>query len=249
MNDKLRTAELIKKFGDKPFASNQLYQFYLEEEPDLKETTFRWRVYHLKKEQVIQSLKRGLYTATRKSDFSPPIDKKMKNLYKKIKVQFPYSEVNIWDTSWLNKYMVHQPITSNIIIEVDKDAVSSVFAFLQESMKNVFINPDNHEIETYMIPGQKNVIVKNLVVESPVEIREGISIPGIEKIMVDLFVEDQLYVTYQGGELKNIYEVFFETFSINQSKLNRYATKRKVKGRFLEFLKKETAIDQKEIYI
>ncbi|OFV72304.1 MULTISPECIES: hypothetical protein [Acetobacterium] len=55
MSDKLRTAKLIKEFGDKPFASNQLYQFYSEEEPDLKETTFRWQVYHLKKEQVIQN--------------------------------------------------------------------------------------------------------------------------------------------------------------------------------------------------
>lgn len=249
MNDKLKMAELTKEFEDKPFTSKQLYQFYLEEEPDLKETTFRWRVYYLKKERVIQSLKRGLYTVTKKGDFSPPIDKKMKNLYKKIKVQFPYSKVNMWDTSWLNNYMIHQPITSNIIIEVDKDAVSSVFAFLQESMKNVFVNPDKYEMETYMIPGQRNIIVKNLVVESPVEIREGISIPRIEKIMVDLFVEDQLYMTYQGGELKNIYEAFFETFSINQSKLNRYVTKRKVKGRFLEFLKEETGINQKDIYI
>lgn len=249
MSDKLRIAEVIKSFGNKPFTSDELYRFYLEQEPNLKEMTFRGRVHRLKDENVIYSLKRGLYTVARKNNFIPPIDKQLKNLYKKIKARFPYSEVSIWDTSWLNDYMVHQPITRNIIIEVDKDAVASVFAFLQESTKNVFLNPDKHKIETYMSTGQANVIVKNLVAESQVEIREDISIPRIEKIMVDLFVEDQLYVTYQGGELKNIYEAFFETFSINQSTLNRYATKRKVKERFLTFLKDETEIDQNEIYI
>jgi hypothetical protein len=145
--------------------------------------------------------------------------------------------------------MVHQPLTGNTIIEVDKDAVASVFSFLQESVKNVFLNPDKYEIETYMSTGRTNIIVKNLVAESQIEMRENIIIPRIEKIMVDLFVEDQLYITYQGGELRNIYEAFFETFSINQSTLNRYATKRKVKERFLTFLKDETEIDQTEIYI
>lgn len=249
MSDKLKIDEMRKSFGNKPFTSDELYRFYLEEEPNLKEMTFRGRVHRLKDENVIYSLKRGLYTAVRKNNFAPPINKQLKNLYKKIKAQFPYSEISIWDTSWLNDYMVHQPLTRNIIIEVDKDAVASVFSFSQESMKNVFLNPGKHEIETYMSTGQTNVIVKNLVAESPVETREDISIPRIEKIMVDLFVEEQLYVTYQGGELKNIYEAFFETFSINQSTLNRYATKRKVKERFLTFLKNKTEIDQNEIYI
>lgn len=249
MNDKLKIDEVRKYFGNKPFTSDELYQFYLEEEPTLKKTTFRWRVYNLKKENVIYSLKRGLYTAVKKNNFTPSIDKQLKNLYKKIKTQFPYSEISIWDTSWLNDYMVHQPLIRNIIIEVDKDAVSSAFSFLQESTKNIFLNPRKHEIGTYVSTGQTNVIVKNLVAESPVETREEIRIPRIEKIMVDLFMEDQLYVTYQGGELKNIYEAFFEIFSINQSTLNRYATKRKVKERFLTFLKDETEIDHNEIYI
>ncbi|MBK5244649.1 MAG: hypothetical protein JJE18_06440 [Eubacteriaceae bacterium] len=105
MSDKLEIDEVRKSFGNKPFTSDELYRFYLEEEPNLKEMTFRGRVHCLK-----------------------------------------------------------------------------------------------------------------------VETREDISIPRIEKIMVDLFVEDQLYVTYQGGELKNIYEAFFETFSITQSKRKKIHT-------------------------
>jgi len=186
MNKKLKIDEVIKSFGNKPFTRDELYRFYLVKEPKLKEMTFRGRVHRLKNENIIYSLKRGLYTAKRKNNFIPPIDKQLKNLYKKINAQLPYSEISIWDTSGLNDYMVHQPLTHNIIIEVEKDAVASVFSFLQESMKNVFLNPGKHEIETYMFTGQTNVIIKNLVAESPIETRQDISIPRIEKIMVDL---------------------------------------------------------------
>lgn len=249
MSDKLRVNEVEKYFGKKLFTSEQLFQFYLEKEPDLKESTFRWRVYSLKKQNAIYSIKRGVYVTQNKKSFSPPINKRLKSLYKKIRIKFPYIEISIWDTSWLNNYMVHQPLTKNIIIEVDREAMSSVFAFLQESTKNVFLNPSKHEIETYMITGQSNIIVKNMLIESQIEIRDDVSIPKIEKIMVDLFVDDELYSMYQGGELKNIYAAFFEMFSINQSTLNRYATKRKVKERFLKFLIEETDIDKTELYI
>ncbi len=249
MSDKLRIDEIKKEFGKKPFTSKQLYEFYLEKDPDLKENTFRWRVHNLKKKKVFYSLKRGLYVAETKKTFSPPIEKKLKSIYKKIKAQFPYSDISIWNTSWLNSYMIHQPLTANIIIEVDRDAMASVFAFLQESTKNVFLNPSKYEMETYIMTGQSNIIVKNLVVESQMETREGVSTPKIEKIIIDLFVDDELYITYQGRELRNIYEALFGTFSINQSTLNRYATKRKVKDRFIKFLKEETDIDKEEIYI
>lgn len=76
------------------------------------------------------------------------IDKKLYSLYKKIKNQFPYSDMCIWETTWLNKYMVHQVISNNIIVEIDKEAASAILAFLQGSLKNVYLNPGKHEIET-----------------------------------------------------------------------------------------------------
>lgn len=249
MSSKLRMDEVKKSFGNEPFTSEQLYNFYLEKELELKKSTFRWRVHKLKMKNAIYSLKRGVYVLESKKSFSPPIDKQLKHLYKKIKTKFPYIKLSIWDTSWLNNYMVHQPLTNNIIVEVDREVMSSVFAFLQESNKNVFLNPNKYEIETYLITGRKNIIVKNLVVESQVKIKDDVSIPKIEKIMVDLFVDDELYIMYQGWELKNIYEAFFKTFSINQSTLNRYVTKRKIKEKFIKFLKEKTDIDKDKIFI
>ncbi len=249
MNKRFRVNEMKDYFGSKPFTSKDLYDFYLKNEIALKEGTFRWRVYNLKQLNIISSIKRGVYVIEEKKDFSPPINKKVKRLYKQIKNEFPYIKISIWDTRWLSNYMVHHPLTNNIIIEVDKDATSSVFAFLQDSKNNVFINPNKNEIETYLMVGNMNLIVKNLVVESPIELKEGIYVPKIEKIVVDLFADKELFIMYQGDELANIYETFFRSFSINQSTLNRYATKRKIKKRLVDFIIEQTAIDKEQIYI
>ena len=64
MSDKLRAKEIKSYFGDKPFNSNDLYDFYTNYEPDLKKSTFRGRVYTLKNDGVINTLKKGVDTTT-----------------------------------------------------------------------------------------------------------------------------------------------------------------------------------------
>lgn len=241
--------ELKKVFKNNSFTSREFYNFYLKNEPDLKKTTFRWRVHNLKNNGVIYSPKIGLYVISSKKDFKPIIDNKLYGLYKKLNNKFPYSDLCIWETNWLNNYMVHQAISNNIIIEIDKETASSALAFLQESLSNIYLNPRKYEIENYIRFGQSNIIIKNLVVDSPVEDLKNIVIPRIEKIIVDLFAEDALFVTYQGEELKNIYNGFFNQFSINQSTIKRYAARRNVADGLITFLKEETAINDDEIYI
>lgn len=246
---KMQIDELKKIFKNNPFTSREFYNFYLKNEPDLKKTTFRWRVHNLKNNGVIYSPKLGLYVISSKNDFKPLIDNKLYGLYKKIKNQFPYSNLCVWETNWLNNYMVHQAFSNNTIIEIDRETAPSTLAFLQESLKNIYLNPGKHEIEYYMRSGQSNIIIKNLVVESPVEDLKNIVVPRIEKIIVDLFAEDDLFVTYQGEELKNIYNGLFNEFSINQSTIKRYATRRNVADDLITFLREETSINDDEIYI
>ncbi|WP_313125828.1 DUF6577 family protein [Proteiniclasticum ruminis] len=249
MNDKLRAEEIKVYFGDKPFNSNDLYNFYANYEPDLKKTTFRWRVYTLKDNGVISTLKKGVYTTTRKKNFEPAIDKKLVSIFRKVKKQFPYTDMAIWDTSWLNNYMVHQKFTNNIILEVEKDAAPVVFAYLQELYRNVYLNPGKFEVEHYIVSGQKNIIIKNLMMTSPLTEREGLILPTIEKIMVDLFKDDELFAPYQGAELQNIFQEFFYTYNINQSTLRQYANKRHVRDRLIFFLEEETDIDEDKLLI
>lgn len=249
MIEKPKIIDLQNYFGKNTFTTTQLCKFYLTDEPNLKDSTLRWRIYNLKKQGVISSVKRGLYVVGHKASFSPQISQRIKSLYQGITKKFPYSKVSLWETKWLTNYMVHQPLTDNIIVEVDKEALSAVFSYLQESNNYVYYKPKRDIIEKYLIVGQHNLIVKNLIVDSPVAINEGIRIPKIEKIIVDLFADKDLLITYQGSELANIYQALFKTYAINQSTLNRYANIRKVKSKLIEFVITHTDIDRTNLLI
>lgn len=249
MNDKLKVDEIKTFFGDRPFTSDELYHFYTKYDPELNKNTFRWRVHALKTQGVINTLKRGVYVTRTKKDFDPVVGKKLSQLFSRVRKQYPYSDMCIWETSWLNNFMVHQAFSSNIILEVDKDAAPAVFAFLQEFHRDVYLNPSKHEVDNYIISGQNNIIVKNLTITSPLQEKKGTVIPAIEKIMVDILTDEDLFVTYQGAELKNIYQELFKTFNINQSTLKQYANKRHVKHHLISFLKEETDIDHDELFI
>lgn len=243
MKDILKASEIVSYFGHKPFTSNDLYAFYVDYEPNLKKTTFRWRVYKLKNSGVINTLKKGVYTVTSKKDFEPIIDNKLIAIYMKVKEQFPYTNMAIWETSWLNNYIIHQTFSSNIILEVEKEAATIVFDYLRDTSRDVYLNPGKLEIEKYIVSGENNVFIKNLTKTSPLIERDGIKIPKLEKIIVDVFMDDEMFIAYQGAELKNMFQFFFRTFNINQSTLNQYANKRHVREKLISFLEDETDID------
>ncbi|SNT12150.1 SatD family (SatD) [Anaerovirgula multivorans] len=58
----LRILEIYNCFKNYPtFTYRELYDFYCLKEPQLKQSTYRWRVYELKKANVIKPIKRGVY--------------------------------------------------------------------------------------------------------------------------------------------------------------------------------------------
>ncbi len=53
ISSKLKYNYIYKKFKNNSFTNKQLYALYLETEPELKYSTFRWRVYSLKEKKCI----------------------------------------------------------------------------------------------------------------------------------------------------------------------------------------------------
>jgi len=56
--------------GKNNFTRNELFQFYLLNEPQLNKNTFDWRIYNLKKKGVIREVGRGQYPLIEKSFYS-----------------------------------------------------------------------------------------------------------------------------------------------------------------------------------
>ena len=206
-------------------SKTSLVELIQKDFPNLKESSITVYLSKLKKEGVLKNPSRGMYALNGKDRFIPVIDTKLKRLYNKIKKDYPFIEFCVWNTLWLNQFMRHQPFRFYTIIELEKDVVQSVFYKLKDQGKTVFTEPDAETFELYVHNSDNAIILKQLVSEAPLVQSENIIIPSLEKLLVDMLIDTNLFGAQQ-SELEFIYRSAFEKFEISKSKMKRYAHRR-----------------------
>lgn len=168
--------------------------------------------------------------------YTPHIEKRVANLYKNINSRFPYIQLAIWETKWLNEFTQHLASKSLTILETEKDALESVFFHVQEKSKSAFLNPSKEIMERYVMSQDKSTIIKPIVTEAPVLELKDVVVPSLEKILVDLYCDTEIFYFYQGRELSHVWENAFSKYTIQRDKLLRYADRRRKKQDVLKFL-------------
>jgi len=237
---------LKQRFGEQRYINREeLFDFYRSFEPELKESTFTWRIYSLKEKNILKPVKTGVYMLSTKPQFNPEIESKLNDISEKLKKKFPVAKYCIWNTRWLSDWMIHQPGRFLIIVEVEVLAAESVFYFLKdENFKNVFYCPDDNLLERYVYEEQESIIVKQLVTKAPLRKIKGMVFPTPEKLLVDLFVERKLFAPYQGSELINIYNNVYRQYTLNITKLLAYAKRRTKEQELIEFITANTQLTE-----
>lgn len=229
----------------KSFSRQDLFDFFRQFEPGLKENTFRWRVYHLKNKNVIRQVSRQKFVLTYKPVFGPLIGENERKLTVLIQKQFKSLKLIVWSTRIINEFMLHQPVRYYTIVEVERDAVEPVFYFLKDSnVKNVFLDPDEREIAKYISGLENAIVILPLISKAPIQKNRITSTLTIEKLLVDLFSNKQLFNAYQGGELVQVYNNAYSRYSIDFTKLLSYATRRRKAVDLRNFLSQKTDIPQ-----
>ncbi|MDD3005680.1 DUF6577 family protein [Flavobacterium sp.] len=194
--------------------------------PELSLGTITVYLSKLKKAGIINNPARGVYSISNKQIFNPEINQNLKKIYNKIHIDFPFIEICVWNTKWLSDLMRHQPFKNFTIIEVDKEAEEQVFNAVSEWTKNVYFNPDEEILERYISTNTEEVtIIKNLVTEAPTTKNNKIEIPTLEKVLVDILIDRELFAAQQ-GELDFIFKSAFDKYEINKAKMKRYAIRR-----------------------
>ncbi len=132
--------------------------------------------------------------------------------------------------------MQHQPGNFQIIVEVEKEVTQSVFYFLKELKYLVFIEPTEEILEKYLPRDKEAIIIKSLVSESPLQEIGNVRTVTIEKLLVDIFSDTIVFSVQQGTELQTIFQDAFNKYTVNQSKMLRYASRRRKKEIFRKYL-------------
>lgn len=223
--------------GRESFTRKELYDFYCEFEPALKETTFRWRIFDLKTNRIIRSLATGIFTLGYQHEYYPEITDDNRELFDALSKQFAGLKLCIWSTRILNEFMLHIPGNFITILEVEKDALEPVFHYLQNFKKyNVFLQPNERELERYVHEKENSIIIKQLVTKSPLQIIDKVPTVTLEKIIVDIYSDKKIFEAYQGSEFAHMINNISKKYSFDMTTLLNYAKRRTKEKELKEFL-------------
>lgn len=193
---------------------------------------------------ILKRIGRGRFETGEGKNYIPEISQKLKTIYSRLKRGFPFIKICVWNTSALNEFMLHQTGNFYDLVEVEKEATQSVFYFLKEANYSVFIDPTNELLDKYLPLNKDSIIVKPLVSEAPIQNIKGINTSSLEKVLVDVFCDDVIFAAQQGVEMRTIFKEAFSKYTINESRMYRYADRRSKKESFLEYLNSKPNLRQ-----
>lgn len=193
-------------------------------------------MYTLVQEGVLQRIGRGKFRLGEDRKYIPEISSLSKSIFKKLKAEFPFAKFCVWNTSLLNEFMQHQPNRFFLLVEADKEITNSAFYFLREIKKSVFIEPTKDILEKYIVNQKEVIVIKPLITEAPTQNINDIETATLEKILVDIFCDDVIFLAQQGAEKRTIFKEAFTKYTINQSKMLRYADRRRKKEELNQFV-------------
>lgn len=227
----LHINELRNAFAHEQGISVQdLIFFYSQFTEKVKRSTIDWKIFELTKEGVLHRISRGNYSLTETNIYLPEISRSLRLLYSAVLRLFPFVDLCVWNTKSINEFMLHQPGRFYTILEVEKDVMESVFYELNEKYKDVYLNPSDEILSKYVVNKKDPIIITNLITEAPTEKVDGVVTTTLEKILVDIYSDQRLFGAQQGAELERIYNSAFEKYTVNNTKLLRYANRRNKKN-------------------
>ena len=220
------------------FSRQELYDFFRKFDIDLKDATFRWKIHNLKKKHIISSVSRDFFTLQYKPVFVPNISEAAYKIFSKIQKQFPTLKCCIWSTQIINEFMLHIPAQSVTIFQVEREAIEPVYDFLKEQKQNVFIQPEEKEIERYVFQSESAIVLETLVTKSPVQQVNKVTTITLEKLIIDLISDKKIFIPFQGNEMLHIVNTMYRRYAICFTTLFHYAKRRGKEIELTELLNK-----------
>ena len=163
--------------------------------------------------------------------------KKVRSLYRSLRREFPFADFCLYDGSLLTPLLHDLSPNASIYVETNRDVMESVFNRLSQKYQGrLFLNPSKEMTSKYIDLAQENIIIKPLITESPLTEDNGVPMPTLEKLLVDTRVDADFHYLH-GYETMEMLRAAVSHYSINQTRLLRYADRRNEKENIIIDLK------------
>lgn len=198
--------------------------------------TLEWHLSQLTKEGRLSRIGRGKYSVKSLPLFIPDESETDKDLADKLQHWYPDATFCIYKGTVFAPLQHHLSFNALTYIETQRELTETLFHRFQSEGRRVFHRPDKKVFYDYVDISQPGLMIKPLVSGSPLRVVDGVTLPMLEKLLVDIRC-DADFDYMGGGEASRMLENAASLFTFNTTKLLRYAGRRHCRGEFENDLK------------
>ena len=210
------------------------------------ETSVNWSLHKLSSEGKLFRTGRGIYSIRGNQLFRGVADTSLIEYASMVAEYYPMAQACFYKGTVLSPLLHHLSYNALSYIEVPRDLTEILFHHLRDAGEKVYLKPSREVVQNYIDFSQPGIIIKPLITGAPLTMESGIHVPTLEKLLVDtLCDEDFSYL--RGGEWHYMLENAFSLFTVNQSRLLRYAGRRGKRLEITEAIKNLTYHDSKRM--
>ena len=152
-------------------------------------------------------------------------DEKTRKLFTDLKAVLPFAGISIWHTDAILPLMHDIPNFNLTIVGAERLASDSVTDALENLTSSLILRDSEMDTLSRLAVGREIVVVTPQVSQAPVEGLDGITVPTLEKILVDILSDNALHAL-TGSEAYAIYAAAFDRYAVSRKTLLRYAGRR-----------------------
>lgn len=180
---------------------------------------------------------RGVYRVDDgRREFLPKLSPLSLDISAFFRSELPFTKYCLYEGEWINPFMHHLAGNHLHYLEVERDALDSVFDHLTAKGFTVFLRPDWEFMYKYVdIHDPEVILIKPLVTESPLVRIDNVPCSTLEKLLVDMD-KDPDFGYLQGAEFLRILANVKHTYYINRQRLLRYASRRSAREAMIKAL-------------
>ena len=205
---------------------------FFEAMPGLPKPTVYSRIRQLITSGEIKRVGRGVYERSDKAEFTVEITSQMENIAKELSSQLPYIDMCVWDLSPINSLAQHLINFNLCVVDVDHEAIEAVFEILRDTNERVLTTKRMFDA---LADYDGYILVRKLVTDSPLTKKDDVTVPTLEKLLVDLAC-DKEFSLFQGYEIEHIFANACAQYVVNKNRLLRYAGRKNRRERIEQLL-------------
>lgn len=216
--------------GHSPFTSSELAAATPETMLQSR-ATLEWYLSQLTKKGKLVRIGKGRYSSNALSPFVPNESETDKDLSVILQQWYPEATFCVYKGTIFAPLQHHLAYNAITYIETKRELTEILFHRFQDEGRRVFHRPDKKVFYDYIDISQPGLIIKPMVSGSPLQVINGVTMPMLEKILVDIRCDSD-FDYMGGGEAFRMLENAASLFTFNTTKLLRYAGRRHCREEF-----------------